>query len=120
LTEVSHVFGSDLSVAAGGDLMVVSGTIEGRQRVLRRILTIAGNYIWELNYGGGVPAMIGSLATQTQVEATIRAQMLLEQAVAQIPPPGVTVNVIPNGLAINISYVDAQTGDPVIIAFTAT
>ncbi len=120
MTDLAHQWGGDLAFSPAGDMATVSGSKEGQQRVLRRILTISGNYIWELNYGGGAPALVGSLSTPQQVEATMRAQMLLEDAVSQLPPPVVNVAAIPGGLSVSIRYVDAKTGDPVTLAFSAT
>jgi hypothetical protein len=54
------------------------------------------------------------------VEAVLRAQMFMEACVSQTPPPTVQVSQITNGLSINISYFDAQTADPVYLAFSVT
>jgi len=120
MTELFHQWGGDLALTAGGDLALASGTTEGRQRVLRRILTNPGNYVFDPPYGGGAQALVGSLATPQAVEAAMRSQMLQEQAVAQAPTPAVAVTPIPNGLNISIKYSDAQTGDPALLTFSIT
>jgi hypothetical protein len=120
LTDASHTYGGDLSWSPSNDLAIVTGSAEGQQRVLRRVLTIAGNYIWNLTYGGGASGLVGTTATATQVEATMRAQMFQEACVTQNPPPLVTVNPFTNGLSVFIQYTDSETADPVILSFSVT
>ncbi len=120
MTDLSHTIGGDLSLSPSGDLAVVTGAAEGRQRVLRRILTLAGNYIWNLGYGGSAPELVGSLATPKQVEALMRAQMLKEASVAQSPPPVVKVSTIAHGLTVSIQYTDSGTSDPILLGFSVT
>jgi hypothetical protein len=119
--DLAHFYGGDLSLTPSGGLATVSGTKEGEQRVLRRILTLQGNDIWEGDYGGNVPALIGSAATPSAVEGELRVQMLAEAVVAQVPPP--TVKVMPfgnGGQAVTIRYVDAATGDAGFLSFQAS
>ncbi len=120
MTDISHTWGGDLAWSPSGDVSLAEGSIEGQQRVLRRILTVAGNYIWQLKYGGGAAALVGTLATPKQVEARMRAQMFMEACVSQIPAPIVKVTQIPTGLNISISYSDAQTADPIFLGFSVT
>jgi len=115
--DLAHQWGSDLQLGPDGDLLLASGTLEGTQRVLRRILTGSGGYIWERGYGGNVPGMIGGLASEQQVEGRIRSQMLREDAVAAQPPPVVTVSPLANGKSVVIQYVDAKTGQPALLTF---
>ena len=58
-SDLAHWFGQDLNVAASGDLLTVDGTAKGQQRVLRRLLTNPGDYIWEPTYGAGLASKIG-------------------------------------------------------------
>ena len=48
MADISHTFGADLSLSATGDLLCVTGDTLTQQRVLRRLLTNAGDYIWQL------------------------------------------------------------------------
>jgi hypothetical protein len=118
--DASHVWGGDLALAPGGDLLAVEGTAEGQQRVMRRVLTLPGNYIWQPEYGAGAPAMIGSTKTPKEVEGALRAQLLQEAAVAPNPPPVVQAIPIPNGQSVKIEWVDQFTGEPAVLAFNAT
>jgi phage baseplate assembly protein W len=116
--DLAHWYGGDLARTPAGDLATVTGTLEGEQRVLRRILTLQGNYIWQPDYGGAVPALIGSLAQPAQIEAELRVQMLYEAVVAQVPPATVQVKAAGSGAqAVAIRYVDAATGGPGLLSF---
>lgn len=107
----------DLQSGPTGDLLSIDGTIMGQQRVLRRLLTSPGSYIWHPEYGAGLPAYIGSTADTASIEALIRAQLMLEAAVAQTPAPVVNVKAIPSGVFVQIQYVDGDTGKQVNLTF---
>lgn len=112
MTELAHQFGADLSLSATGDLALASGSQATQQRVLRRLLTVQGDYLWQLDYGAGFPAMIGQPALPARIKAIARAQMAKEQGVAVTPRPVVTVTGDQNGgVFAQISFADAQTGD---------
>ena len=121
MADLSHIWSGDLTLAAAGDMLLAAGSEAGRQRVLRRLLTTPGEYIWQPDYGAGLPGKIGALSTNAEIEAIVRTQMLLEQAVSQDPPPTVTVTRPSLGVvAISIQYQDAQTGNPVLLGFDMT
>ena len=111
MADINHVVGSDLSVGRTGDLAVVDQNVWTQQRVLRRLLTNPGGYIWQLTYGAGLPGMIGKTVSAQQIAAIIRRQIGLEAAVSQQPEPRV---VLQSGAVGNvfatITYQDAQTG----------
>lgn len=107
-------------IAPNGDLLTVTGSLEGQQRVLRRILTPPLDYIWEPTYGGGVGALVGGLEPGSRIEGQVRSQMLQEDAVSQDPPPVVTVTPLDAGQNISIKYADAETGDPVLLVVRTT
>lgn len=117
-----QVYGGDLSLnASNTDIAVATDFVEGRQRVIRRILTFPTNYIFDPTYGGGAPELIGTTTQPKTVEATMLAQMLQEQAVSQNPPPSVVVTQpVINTTQVNISYTDAQTGDGVLLGVSLT
>lgn len=108
---ISHQVGSDLSLGPTGDLAAADGLDLGKQRVLRRLLTNPGDYIWNLDYGAGLPALVGQPANAPAITGRIRGQMLLEAAVAHVPLPSVTVSAGTDGTVFAaVRYADAATG----------
>jgi hypothetical protein len=120
MADLSHFYGGDLAVSSAGDVATVSGAALGTQRVLRRLLTNPGDYIFEPDYGAGIARFVGQAVPIATVVATIRAQIFLEAAVARNPDPVITVTPIPDGLAVNIRYTDATTGAPQLLDFDVT
>jgi phage baseplate assembly protein W len=118
MPDIDHLWGNDLSVNATGDLATVDGTSLGEQRVLRRLLTNPGEYIWHPEYGAGLPQKVGSLLDIPALKALITAQMFQEAAVSRTPLPVITVSQTDISTAsIQISYVDAQTGEQASLSF---
>lgn len=113
MADLFHEFGGDLVVGNSGDLFTAEGSTLGQQRVLRRLLTNLGGYIWNLSYGAGLPAMVGETIDAARIAGIARSQMLLEAGVAQSPPPTCTVVSTPLGVVTaTISYTDAENGEP--------
>jgi hypothetical protein len=126
LNDLWHYWGTDLTASSTGDLLPVSGTARGQQRVLRRLLTnpatdtAPGDYIFEPEYGGGLPHFIGQPFDKQKITARIRGQMLLEDSVAPIPPPVIDVGRIGTdntAFSVSITYQDAATNRPVTLSF---
>lgn len=92
VADLAHIVGEDLQLGSTGDLVLVTGDDETQQRVLHRLLTSAGTYIWQLGYGAGLPGLIGSVVSQQQIAAIIRAQLRLEASVAAVPEPDVLLS----------------------------
>lgn len=127
LSDLNHYWGNDLSVSASGDLLSVSGTLRGQQRVLRRLLTNPAStdgpadYIFQPDYGAGLPRFIGQTIDTQKITAAILAQMVLEDAVAQTPAPTVKVAQVGSdntAFSVVIAYNDAATNAPVTLSFT--
>ncbi len=111
MADIAHVIGSDLMVSPTGDLAIVDLSDWTQQRVLRRLLTNPGGYIWQLSYGAGLPVMVGTTVSAQQIKAIIRRQMILETAVSQQPEPVVVMQGgQPGTVFATVSYNDAQTG----------
>ena len=111
MTDISHTMGGDLAWGPTGDLAVVDGSDLTTQRVLRRLLTNPGDYIWQLGYGGGLAQMIGTPANAQAITGIIRSQMLQEASVAQSPAPSTSVSAGQNGYVFaNVTYTDLITG----------
>lgn len=127
LNDLFHYWGTDLSGSASGDVLSVGGTLRGQQRVLRRLLTNPANedgpadYIFQDEYGAGLPRFVGKPIDTQKITAAILSQMVLEDAVAQTPAPTVIVAQVGSdntAFSVNIAYEDAATGKPVTLSFT--
>ena len=111
MADLAHVMGEDLQLAGTGDLAVVSADQETEQRVLHRLLTGAATYIWQSSYGAGLPGLIGTVASQQQIAAIIKAQIALEATVSATPEPQILLSVGSPGVVLAaISYTDAVSG----------
>ena len=119
MPDLWHQFGSDLMVGATGDLSAVSGSLAGQQRVLRRLLTNPGDYIWQPTYGAGLGKFVGSPVSAAQIQAVVRSQIFKEAAVARSPEPVVDVAANASGaVSITIRYADAASGTTQILSFS--
>lgn len=117
MSDLAHVFGEDLQLGLAGDLALVAGPAETQQRVLHRLLTSAGTYIWQLSYGASLPTLVGSVVSQQQVAAIIRAQMKYEAAVAVSPEPEVILSTGILGVtSAAIKYMDNDSGISQVLA----
>lgn len=117
LSDLYQWYGGDLSSSAIGDLQTVTGDTRSQQRIVRRLCTNPGDYIQHPDYGGGLPKLIGSNASVSDVKAIVQSQMRLEDSILQLPAPVVRVTPITNGMQIQIQYTDALTRKPVLLSF---
>ncbi len=121
MADISHDWSTDLTVSAGGDLLTATGPALTRQRVLRRLLTSPGEYIWHPEYGAGFPAYVGQPEDAVQVDAVARAQLAQEPGVATQPEPQVAVSAGADGvLLVAISYTDVDTGAPEVLGLSVS
>jgi hypothetical protein len=121
MADVSLEWHDDFEPDATGDLLVVDGDDEVRQRLERRLFTAVQGYVWHPEYGAGLPQKIGSVLSVADIKSVVAQQLALEASVAPNPPAQLTVAASPNepGLvAIGIQYWDAATG--VSVSFTIT
>ncbi|MBB3174988.1 hypothetical protein FHR90_002835 [Endobacter medicaginis] len=117
--DLSHDIGGDLMLDAGSGLATVTADDWVRQRVLRRLLTNPGDYIWDVGYGGGLRSQIGNVVAAGQIAASIRRQLQLEAAIATSPAPQVSVSDSGNGtIDTTITYADAADGTTSRVALT--
>lgn len=109
----------DLLASATGDIALASGTTLGQQRVLRRLLTNPGDYIWHPTYGAGLGQLVGAPSDRLSVQAAIRSQLFKENAVARIPEPVIDVQGAADGsVYVHLRYVDFTSGATQILAFS--
>jgi|UniRef100_A0A8J4HC79 phage baseplate assembly protein W len=118
MNDLFQQWGNDLAVSPTGDLALAAGALRGQQRVLRRLLTNPGDYIWQPSYGAGLAQFVGQPANPLQIAAVIRTQMLNEAVVAPTPAPAIDISADTTGtLSVSISYVDAPSGETQVLSF---
>ena len=124
MADIAHQWGSDLTIGSTGDLTTVSGATLAQQRVLRRLLTNPGDYIWQLDYGAGLARFIGQPGNALQIRAIVRSQIFKEASVARTPEPVIDVSFGPAGATgtvyMHIRYVDADTGQTQLLSFSVS
>jgi phage baseplate assembly protein W len=124
VADVSHQWGSDLVIGSTGDIATVAGPLLGQQRVLRRLLTNPGDYIWQLDYGAGLARFIGQPINPLQIRAVIRSQIFKEATVARQPEPLIDVQDAPGGASgtvyVYVRYVDAESSQTQVISFSVS
>jgi phage baseplate assembly protein W len=121
MSELFHQWGSDMLLGPTGDLVSIQGTTAGQQRVLRRLLTNPGDYVWQPAYGAGLAQFIGSPTSAARIRAVVRSQIFREPAVARQPEPVIDVIFGGNGdgsVYVGIRYVDADTGETQLLSFS--
>jgi phage baseplate assembly protein W len=119
MPDLSHFYGSDLSVGPGGDLATVDGTQLGQQRVLRRLLTNPGDYVWNPGYGAGLSQFVAQPANAARIRSVIRSQIFQESVVARTPEPVIDIEANVSGtVTVQIRYADATTGETQALSFT--
>lgn len=116
LVEAAHWFSGDLILSASGDLARVSGADRARQRVLRRVMTAKGAYLFNVDYGAGLPARVGDNANKAEIAGVIRSQMRQEKTVAQEVEPSVVVDVVQNAVIANVRFLSSD-GEASVLAF---
>jgi len=87
MTDLSCNWGEDLGIGPTGDLGLAAGPTQVQQRVLRRLLTNPGYYIWQTEYGAGLSTFVGHTVSRSGLQAIVRSQLLKESAVAPSPEP---------------------------------
>lgn len=119
--DIFHEWGCDLDVGSGGDLALSNASGMISQRVSRRLLTNPGDYIWNLDYGGGLAQFVGTPANATKIQAVVTEQLALESSVPRTPAPKISVsagNSADGYMVANITYADPSSARPVVISVT--
>ncbi|GBQ87300.1 phage tail protein [Acetobacter nitrogenifigens DSM 23921 = NBRC 105050] len=116
MPDVYHVPGSDLTLGSSGDIAVASGVDASNQRILRRLATNAGDYIFSLDYGAGLPGRVGGADVPADLETLISQQIQLEASVSSTPAPIIAVTRPRQGSTrISITYTNTETGGTVAL-----
>ena len=120
--DISYQWGADLATGPTGDLALATNAQRGQQRVLRRLLTSPGDYLWQPDYGAGLARFIGQPGNAAQIRAAIRGQIFKEDAVARTPEPVIEVSFSPAGDAgavyVQLRYVDAPSRQTQLLSFS--
>jgi hypothetical protein len=120
MPDLSQTYGQDLVVSANGDLLTADSVNESQQRVLRRLFTNPGDYIWQPTYGAGLPQKIGDPFDVATIQSIVQSQMYLEDSVVRDPAPDIEVSSFPNGMYVDISYTEADSGQQAVLSFPVT
>jgi hypothetical protein len=110
----------DLALTVSGDLQTCTGTVQGQQRVIRRVLTAPGGLLFHPNYGFGLTQKIGAVQNAASLAGQLKAQIFMEAAVSQNPGPSISVVETPVGSGreyANVTYTDATSGSPQLLVF---
>ena len=113
-------YGNDIQYSATNDIQLASDIDRSQQRVLRRLFTNPGDYIWHPEYGAGLPLYIGqplSPVNIDQLQTIITSQMYLEDSVAQTPAPVINIQTTQFGLFIQITYMVNPSQQSVVLSF---
>ena len=118
MVDVWHQFGGDLAIGPSGDLAVAGGPTATQQRLLRRLLTNSGDYIWQMTYGAGLGSLVGQPSAALRIQGLIRGQIFSEASVARSPDPAIDVSTDQGGVVtVQIRYADADTGTTELLSF---
>jgi len=120
LNDVNHWVGGDIMVSPTGDLGLASADLRTQQRIVRRLVTNPGDYIFHTDYGAGLPQKIGETLDVPALRGLIRSQILQEAGVVQDPEPQVDVAAITGGVSVRILYSSAVTREPVSLQFNVS
>jgi phage baseplate assembly protein W len=118
LSDVGHWFGNDLQLSPTGDLAQVTRANRSRQRVLRRLMTAAGDYMSHPDYGAGLPREIGRNSDHARVRGVIRTQMKIEASVMETPEPSIKLTTVGNTVRADIEYEVSPERAPASLSFT--
>jgi phage baseplate assembly protein W len=119
MIDLSLTTSGDLALTPSGSLSPISGVDLSQQRVLRRLLTNPGDYIWHPDYGAGLGLMVGRPVDRLAIQTLVTAQMAQEASVCQQPAPVVTVTSNQNGsVYVGIQYTVINTNQTASLNLT--
>lgn len=119
MADVSVPWSGDCVLGSTGGLAVVDGAALTQQRLLRRLLTNPGDYVWDPGYGAGLGAFVGRTMNKSAIQAVIAAQAALEATVSSVTSVTVTGDALGNVNA-TIVYVDNDGAAQTAMVSTAS
>lgn len=120
MPDVAQLWGNDLQLTPSGDVFMCDGDELTKERIIRRLMTLGGSYLWHQTYGAGVPQRIGDVLNTDLIKGVVTAQVRKEGTVAATPAPQITVIPILNGVSVWIKYWSSITGQQVALTFDAS
>ncbi len=109
MADISHDFGQDIEFDPSGDVATATGPDLGRQRILRRLLTNPGEYIWHGLYRAGLARFLGQPTSAQSISSIARGQIFKEASVTRNPSPSIVVTKnTTGGVVLSIQYVDRE------------
>ena len=121
MSDAALLWGDDIGASPVGDIALTDSTVLGQQRLLRRLLTNKGDYVWNLDYGAGLGQFVGSPVDVARINSAIRSQIFLENVVARSPEPVIEVSgQLDGGVYVSIRYVDAANLTSQVLSFTVS
>jgi hypothetical protein len=110
-------WGDDLSVGSSGDINVAPASIEVQQRLIRRLLTNPGDYVWHVEYGAGLGNYVGQQYSPNLIEGAVLNQIQLEPLIAATPAPLVRTELSRTGpfstISLSVQYQVSGASAPV-------
>ena len=121
MSDCSLLWDDDLASGSTGDVGLLSGASLSQQRILRRLLTNPGDYLWQPEYGAGLGQFIGEPCDVQAVRAQIRSQIFLEAIVARVPEPVIDVRpAIDGSVYVQITFSGAPSGNSQTLSFVVS
>jgi hypothetical protein len=129
VADLFHLWGEDLVFDGKGALLTVGGTTPqadpladlANQRIIRRLLTNPGEYLWYPTYGAGLARFIGQPLNVKALTALVRGQLFLQPEVAQTPAPAISFQIDKTGtVSCSILYTSTLTGQATPLQFPIT
>lgn len=114
-------WGGDLAVGPSGDIAVAPVQAEAQLRIVRRLLTNPGEYIWHVHYGAGMGKYVGEPSSPSVIENDVLNQLQYENIIVASPSPSILVGQSLDGVfsatSVNIQYqvVGASEGISVVL-----
>jgi hypothetical protein len=92
MNAVTCDWGGDLSVGPTGDIGAAPAVVEIQQRLIRRLLTNQGAYVWHIDYGAGLGSFVGQPLSADLIQSTVLNQIQNEQLIGMSPSPTIQID----------------------------
>jgi phage baseplate assembly protein W len=110
-------WGGDLSLSPQGGTELISGSALTQQRIIRRLLTNQGDYIWDPTYGGNLRQYVDEPFDVAAVTAHVQAQTVLESTVQSVLSVVLTFQPSLGIATCTINYTASTATGPQVLTF---